>query len=32
VASGRVSVTPLYFDRTDEATLATLNAALRGGH
>lgn len=29
VASGRVSVTPLYFDHTGERTLATLNAALQ---
>jgi 5'-nucleotidase len=28
VASGRVSVTPLYFDRTDEATYAALAASL----
>jgi 5'-nucleotidase len=31
VASGRVSVTPLNFDRTDETTLARLNAALQSG-
>lgn len=29
VASGRVSVTPLNFDRTDEGTFATLSAALQ---
>ena len=29
VASGRVSVTPLNFDRTDERTFATLSAALQ---
>ena len=29
VASGRVSVTPLHFERTDERTFATLTAALR---
>ncbi|SIT51907.1 5'-nucleotidase SurE 1 (fragment) [Paraburkholderia piptadeniae] len=28
VASGRVSVTPLYFDRTDENTYAKLAASL----
>ena len=28
VASGRVSVTPLYFDRTDESTFAKLSASL----
>jgi len=31
VAAGRVSVTPLYFERTDERALATLTAALQGG-
>jgi 5'-nucleotidase len=31
VASGRVSVTPLHFDRTDERTFATLEAGLKGG-
>jgi 5'-nucleotidase len=30
VASGRVAVTPLHFERTDEATLAALKAALDG--
>jgi 5'-nucleotidase len=30
VASRRVSVTPLHFDRTDAATFATLEAGLRG--
>jgi 5'-nucleotidase len=29
VASGRVSVTPLHFDRTDTGTFATLEAGLR---
>jgi 5'-nucleotidase len=31
VASGRVSVTPLHFDRTDERTFATLTARLGRG-
>jgi 5'-nucleotidase len=32
VASGRISVTPLHFERTDERTFAALKTALPGGH